>query len=78
MNKYQQGYFAMGRCFVIVTKDAGKWHLSISCANDDPTYNEIKAARYQFIPDNVYMAQIFPPRAEFVNLHPHCFHLWEI
>lgn len=78
MGNYKPGIFRMGRCLVIVSKDIGKWHLSISCRDADPTYEEIKEARYKYVPDNVYMAQIFPPKAEFVNLHPHCYHLWEI
>lgn len=72
------GIFKMGRCSVIVTKDNGKWHLSISTPTESPTYEEIKAARYKFLPDNVYMAQIFPPKSEFVNVHPYCHHLYEI
>lgn len=72
------GLFLMGRCKIIVTIDDGKWHLSISTANASPSYKEIKKARYKFIPDDIYMAQIFPPKREFVNLHPYCHHLWEI
>jgi hypothetical protein len=68
----------MGRCHIIITKDNGKWHLSISTPNNQPSYKEIKEARYKFLPDNIYMAQIFPPKSEFVNLHPFCHHLWEI
>ena len=62
----------------IISIDDGKWHLSISKANEIPSYDEIKEARYKFIPDDVTMAQIFPPKKEFVNLHPYCHHLWEI
>jgi len=76
--EFKTGAFKMGRCYVIVSKDNDLWHLSISTASASPSYNEIKEARYRFIPDNVTMAQIFPPKAEFVNLHPYCHHLWEI
>lgn len=75
---FKPGKYVMGRCDVIVTIDDGRWHLSISIPHCSPSYNEIKTARYMFIPDDVTMAQIFPPRAEFVNLHPFCHHLWEI
>ncbi len=74
----KEGSFKMGRCIVIVSKDNGKWHLSISCKNNQPSYKEIKEARYRFLPDDITVAQIFPPKSEFVNLHPYCHHLWEI
>jgi len=70
--------YQMGRCRVLVSQDNGLWHLSISTPNCSPSYNEIKEARYQYIPDDVTMAQLFPPKREFVNVHPYCHHLWEI
>ncbi len=64
-------------CNVIVTKDAGLYHLSISRKDRLPSYDELKSARYQFLPDVPYMVQIFPPEEDFVNLHDFCLHLWE-
>lgn len=72
------GIYTLGSCRIIVTIDAGKWHLSISHPNRLPNYNELKEARYKFLPDNIYAAQIFPPKSEFINLHPNCLHLWQI
>lgn len=43
-----------------------------------PSYEEIKHARYELIPNEVTMAQIFPPKEEFVNVHEYCLHLYEI
>lgn len=71
------GAFMFGECSVIVGLEAG-WHLSIAHPKRNPTYDEIKEARYKFLPDDVHMAMIFPPRREFINVHSHCFHLWEI
>jgi len=76
--EFKTGTFRMGRCYIIVSIDNGLWHLSISTPSASPSYNEIKKARYLFLPDNVTMAQIFPPKPEFVNLHPYCHHLWQI
>ena len=77
LNAKYSGTFSLGECTVMVGIEAG-WHLSISHPNRLPTYDEVKEARYKFLPDDVHMAMIFPPRREFVNLHPTCFHLWEI
>lgn len=75
--EFKEGVYREKDIQIIVTKDGGKWHLSIS--GDSPIrYSQLKWARYNFIPDNVYMAQIFPPKKEFVNLHQNCFHLYEI
>lgn len=76
--KFREGNFRMGRCFVMVRIENGLWHLSISTPAAQPSYKEIKEARYRFIPDDVTMAQIFPSKSEFVNLHPYCHHLWQI
>lgn len=43
-----------------------------------PTYEEIKSARYALLPPEITMVMIFPPPDEFVNLHPNCFHLYQI
>ena len=70
--------YRFGRCFVIVGKEEDRWHLSISHPARYPTWDEIKEARYRFVPDNVTMAMILPPKDEYVNLHENCFHLHEI
>lgn len=70
--------FKFGECSVITSIDGGKKHLSISHDERLPTYEELKEARYKFFPDVPYMAQIFPPKSEFVNMHKFCLHLWEI
>jgi hypothetical protein len=72
------GTFRFGRCVVIVSIDNGLWHLSISTRDALPSYKEVKAARYRFVPNDLYMAEIFPPEDEFVNVHPYCRHLWQV
>jgi len=54
------------------------WHMSISHPSRYPTWNEIRDARYELLPDDCTMAMLLPPKAEYVNLHPNCFHLHEI
>ena len=68
------------------------WHLSISHRSSSvlsamggpmpgnrlPTWEEIKDARYRFCPDEVFMAMILPPEAQYVNVHPTTMHLHEI
>jgi hypothetical protein len=62
------------------------WHLSISHRTNThppkpgryPDWDEITDARYRFIPDEVRVAMLLPPREEWVNVHETCFHLWEL
>jgi hypothetical protein len=64
-------------CNVLISKDMDRWHLSISNPNRYPTWDEIKEARYKFLPDNIFMVMVLPPKKNYVSLHPNCFHLWE-
>ena len=74
----QVAQFKQGDLFFILGIEGGKWHLSISSPNRLPKYAEMKHARYKMLPDDCYIAQIFPPQNEFVNAHKNCLHLWEI
>ena len=76
--------FLLGECSVIVAREpAGRggeylWHLSIAHPERYPSWDEIHDARYRLVPDSVTMGMLLPPRAEYVNVHPNCFHLWEV
>ena len=70
--------YRFGECLVIVSQDGGYWHMSISHPSRYPTWDEIRDARYELVPDHVTMALLLPPREEYVNIHPNCFHLWEV
>lgn len=63
---------------VLITIDDNAWHMSVSHETRYPTHDELKELRYRYIPDKVTMAQLFPPKSEYVNVHKNCFHLWQI
>ena len=69
--------FSGGDCTVLLTREP-RWHLSISHPDRYPSWDEIHSARYELVPDAVTMAMLFPPKAEYVNMHGRCFHLHEI
>jgi hypothetical protein len=54
------------------------WHVSISTPYRNPTWEEIRQARYDLVPDDVTMAMLLPPREEYINLHQFCFHLYQV
>jgi hypothetical protein len=73
-----------GELHAIVSREPQGWHLSVSfrplrgAALRLPSWDELKDARYRFLPDRAHVAALLPPRAEWVDLHPTTLHLWEI
>jgi hypothetical protein len=57
-----------------------RWHLTISCRDRHPTWDEIKIARYRLLGPDTVMAMLLPPAENYVNLpeQDHVFQLWEI
>jgi hypothetical protein len=42
--------FKKGALRALISVDHGRHHMSISCANRNPTWEEIKEARYELLP----------------------------
>lgn len=74
---YETGFFNYKGKEIFINSEDGAWHLSVS-ANHTLGYYELKEIRYKFMPNDMQVAQIFPPREEFINLHENCFHLYEL
>lgn len=74
---YETGFFIFKGKQIFINKEGGLWHLS-AAAKHTLGYYETKELRYTFMPNHMQVAQIFPPREEFVNVHPYCFHLYEL
>ncbi|KKL08362.1 hypothetical protein LCGC14_2576620 [marine sediment metagenome] len=70
--------YEFGECHIIVGRSTEGWHLSISCPNRYPTWDEVAHARYSLIPNDVTLAMLLPPKEEYVNVHDFVFHLWQI
>ena len=75
-----------GHLTAIVALEPVGWHLSISHRTNHnpprpgryPTWDEISHARYELVDDEMTMAMLLPPPAEFVAVHDTTFHLHEI
>jgi hypothetical protein len=78
--------FKMGECTILLAHEPGgihgemRWHLSISCPDRHPTWDEIKVARYRLLGPDMVAAMILPPTKDYVNMpqQDHVFHLHEI
>jgi hypothetical protein len=76
-NEYCKVY-KYGSCRVIVGQEPVGWHISISHHRRLPTWEEVREARYQFVPNEVTMAMMLPPKEHYVNIHEFCFQLYEV
>ena len=79
--------YSLGKCRIFVGQEpcdfdqeppGVRWHLSISHPWRHPTWGEIGSARDHCIPSDVWLCMPHPPREFWLNIHEHCFHLWEI
>lgn len=71
--------YLMGELRILVgtIPNGGGLHLSISHPRRYPTWDEIKKARYELLPDELTFVMFLPPMSEYVNVHENCFHLHE-
>ena len=61
----------------VIASDEGGWeHVSVSRPDRRPTWAEMCEVKALFWPDDEWVMQYHPARAEYVNAHPFCLHLW--
>ena len=75
------GYFERGPLRIISsgTPEEGSdpWeHVSVSCADRCPTWDEMKTVKEMFWQDSETVVQFHPKKSQYVNSHPFCLHLW--
>jgi len=57
--------------------DGRDWyHVSFSYPDRLPNWEATKEVKALFVGDERTAVQIFPPRKQWVNIHPFCLHLW--
>lgn len=64
-----------GMSFVFSWND-GWEHLSVSLRNRCPTWGEMCLMKSKFFKEEEACVQYHPKKSEYVNLHPHCLHIW--
>lgn len=56
-------------------------HVSVSHPSRYPTWEEIKEVKYHFFKDDEDAIMVLPRKSDnmlYVNIHPNCFHLWQL
>lgn len=60
-----------------IENDTGQWeHVSVSLRHRCPTWEEMNFVKDIFFEPEEAVMQFHPPRADYVNNHPYCLHLW--
>jgi len=62
--------------FEPVVKGDLRWHISVSHRDRVPSWEEMVEAAHDLRPGVAFVIGV-PPRSWWVNVHPHCLHLWE-
>lgn len=62
---------------LVVASDGGGWdHVSVSTASRCPTWNEMAWVKQQFFREDECVMELHPAKADYINDHPFCLHLW--
>ena len=51
-------------------------HVSVALPSRDPTWAEMCEVKRMFFYPEEECVQFHPKESEYVNLHPHCLHMW--
>jgi len=65
-------------CKILCGIEEVGWHMSISCRDRYPTWDEIKQVRYELMPKDIDIGMILPAEDDYINIHNFCFHLFEL
>jgi hypothetical protein len=61
---------------VIISNGGGWDHVSVSLENRCPTWKEMCAVKDLFFKDDEVAMQLHVAKADHINHHPFCLHLW--
>ncbi len=65
------------KVFKVIASDGMDWeHVSVSRPDRCPTWEEMCAIKDMFWGEDDVVVQYHPRKADYVNAHPFCLHLW--
>ncbi len=66
-----------GMFHVVCSNGEGWEHVSVSLPDRCPTWDEMCWIKNLFWDEHECVVQFHPPKSAYVNMHPHCLHLWK-
>jgi hypothetical protein len=61
---------------VVAGRGMGWEHVSCSCKDRTPTWEEMETVKRMFFEDNEVVMQLHVAVEDHINVHPYCLHLW--
>ena len=61
---------------VIASNGLGWEHVSVSMKDKTPSWEMMCIIKEMFFDDYEVVMQLHPKKADYINLHEHCLHLW--
>lgn len=66
-----------GNVLHIIASNEYYWeHVSVSLPHRTPTWEEMCLVKEKFWDPDDCVVQFHPPESRYINVHPHCLHLW--
>jgi hypothetical protein len=63
--------------FKVIASNGHGWeHVSVSTPERIPKWAEMQAIKEMFFEDHEVVMQLHPRKEDYVNMHPHCLHMW--
>jgi hypothetical protein len=73
----RHGSYKVSHSLRVLAASGGGWdHLSVSCRNRCPTWDEMMLVHRMFFEPTEISAQYCMPASDHVNVHPYVLHLW--
>lgn len=78
--------FRMGKCLIFLSPPTKRknspdgWHVSVSCPDRYPTWDELAKAWYELVPgaETRMAVMLLPPKENYINIHNFCFQVHEL
>lgn len=75
--------YSMGEVHILLSPPSNEqrmgWHMTISCTDRYPTWDELAKAWYELVPDADHRVgiMILPQKINYISIHPFCFQIHE-
>lgn len=67
-----------GATLKVIASDGEGWdHISVSLGHRCPSWSEMCIIKDIFFNPDEVVIQYHPAKAEYINCHPHCLHMWK-
>lgn len=63
-------------CCIVFSWGGGWDHVSASFPSRTPTWAEMAEIKRMFFREDEWCVEYHPAESEYVNMHPHCLHIW--